>query len=117
MNSGIFNLCLVVIEKLGEGLNKVAISDLLAKRVSKFGEILGKCQSDLPRLVFSSSNKSPKSVNLVFFFVEILSHGNEALEAEHSNGVLFVLRQLSEEWKKLLNQVRLIELCRENANL
>ena len=89
-------------------MDKVAISDLLAKSISKLSKVLGKGKSNFPRFVFSCGNKSSKSVNLILILSKIFCHGNETFKAKNSDVILLILRELSEEWKKFLDQVRLL---------
>lgn len=49
-------------------------------------------------------------MDLILFFSEIFSHGNEALEAENSDLILLVLRKLSEQGHYFLDEVGLLKL-------
>jgi hypothetical protein len=48
LDGSIFNLSFIVVQESCESLNKVAISDVLAKSISKFSKVLGKSKSNLP---------------------------------------------------------------------
>ena len=56
LNSCIFNLSFIVIQKGCESLKKVAISNIFAKSISKFCKVLGKSKSNFPRFVFTNCN-------------------------------------------------------------
>jgi hypothetical protein len=48
LDSSIFNLSFIVVQKGSESLNKVAVSDVFSKSISKFSKVLGKSKSNLP---------------------------------------------------------------------
>jgi hypothetical protein len=48
LDSCIFNLSFIVVQKGCESLNKVAVSDVFTKSISKFSKVLGKSKSNLP---------------------------------------------------------------------
>jgi hypothetical protein len=52
-------------------------------------------------------------VNLVLLLRKIFGHWNEGLEAHDSNGILLILRQLSENWQDLLENMLLFKLSSE----
>jgi hypothetical protein len=112
-DGGMLHLSLVVVQQQGEGLDEVVVRDLLSERVGEGSEVLGESQSDLPGLVLTSGKKSAKGMDLVLLLGKILGHWNERLEAHHSNGILLILRQLSEDWQDLLKNVLLLKLGSE----
>ena len=90
-DSGVLDLGLVVIEQKGESLDEIVVTNFLAKSLSEQSEFLGETQANLPGLILTGSQKGAEGVNLVFFLAKVGGHVDEALEAEHANGVLFVL--------------------------
>ena len=49
-------------------------------------------------------------MDLVLLLGEVLSHWDERLKTHDSDGILLVLRELSEDWKDLLQNVLFFEL-------
>ncbi len=49
-------------------------------------------------------------MNLVFLFWKMAGHVDKRFEAENSNCVLFILGELSKDWKQFSNNVLLVEL-------
>jgi len=66
-DSGMLHLSFIIIQKKGESLNKVIVSDLFSERVSESSKVFGKSKSNLPGFVLSSSQKSSKGMDLVLF--------------------------------------------------
>lgn len=49
-------------------------------------------------------------MNLILFFWKIIGHWDQRFEAHNSNGILLILRKLSEDWENLLQNVLFLEL-------
>ena len=49
-------------------------------------------------------------MDLVFFFSEVTGHRDEGFEAQDSDGVLVVLRELTKDWHDVLDHVLLVEV-------
>ena len=104
------HLSLVIVQQKGESLDQIVIGDLFSERVSEGSEVLSESKSYFPGLVLSGGQKSTKGMDLVLLLRKVLGHWNERLEAHHSNGILLILGQLSEDWKNFLEHVLLLKL-------
>jgi len=54
-------------------------------------------------------------MNLVLFFGEIFSYWDERLETHHSDGILLILRKLTENWENFLKNMLFLELGSEKT--
>ena len=52
-------------------------------------------------------------MDLVLLLGKILGHWDQRLKAHDSNGILFILRQLSEDWQNFLENMLLFKLSSE----
>ena len=93
-----------------EGLDQIVIRDFFSERLGKLCEPLRKAQSHFPRFVFASGQECPQRVDLVLFFGEVAGHRDERFEAQDSDGVLVVLRELTKDWHDVLDHVLLVEV-------
>ena len=108
-----FHLSLIVVEEEGESLNEVVVSDFFTERVGEGGEVLGESKSYLPGFVLTGSQEGSQSVDLVLFLGKVLGHWNERLKTHNSYCILLILRQLSENWQYLLENMLFLKLSSE----
>lgn len=77
MDCRVLDFGLGVGKQTNESLDQVAVSEVLAVCFGKFRVRLRKAESNLPGLIFSSSEECSKSMHLVFFLTELGGDFNE----------------------------------------
>ena len=71
MDCRIFDFGLGVGKQTNEGLDQIAVSEVLAVCFGKLRVRLREAESNLPGLIFSGSEECAKSMHLVFLLTEL----------------------------------------------